>query len=155
MELTGFTSAQLHAMHTGHNADALTAILQMDAMTGDMLNPLTEHGRRAELLARYSLILAEARAAQARAQEIYAEITRRAEESSPALASILRGEITGDDAEHLTDVPMVCTACRMPVTRGTGQWVHASPGDYLDCPVPDWTPVKAMVAAGNESVPRG
>ncbi len=62
---------------------------------------------------------------------------------------------TADDDE--ITVAMVCTACRKPVSKtlGRGTWVHENTDDYLACPVPDGTPVKAMVAAGNESVPRG
>jgi hypothetical protein len=57
----------------------------------------------------------------------------------------------------LTEVPMVCTACRKPVSEaednaGRRMWLHDFPADGGLCPRLDG-PVKAMVAAGNENVP--
>ena len=51
---------------------------------------------------------------------------------------------------------MVCTLCRKPVRRVPGRWAafiweHESAGDQQACLV---APVMAMVAAGNEKVPR-
>ena len=64
-----------------------------------------------------------------------------------------------DDSEPITDVPMVCTLCRRPVVRTTGitpaGWKHASPLDSGRCiPVHGRIAPAAMVAAGNEKVPR-
>ena len=54
----------------------------------------------------------------------------------------------------LTHVPMVCTICRKPVTRGEsiGLWFHSDTSDPERCS--RTVPVKAMVEAGNENVPR-
>ncbi|HEV2451633.1 MAG TPA: hypothetical protein VGS62_06885 [Streptosporangiaceae bacterium] len=52
----------------------------------------------------------------------------------------------------LTDVPMVCTKCRTPVLRASGGWYHVSQEGSRLCGQAG--PVKAMVAAGNENVPR-
>lgn len=55
----------------------------------------------------------------------------------------------------LTTVPMVCTACRKPVIpSGNYDWIHADCAAIFSCPRLAGQPVKAMVAAGNESVPR-
>jgi hypothetical protein len=55
----------------------------------------------------------------------------------------------------LTDVPMVCTTCRQPVSQSGNAWLHSSPADARTCAAlrvtPD-TPVKAMIAAGNEKL---
>ena len=61
---------------------------------------------------------------------------------------------TAPDDDCLTDVPMVCTICRKPVTRGetTGLWFHSDTSDPERCS--RTVPVKAMVEAGNENVPR-
>lgn len=83
----------------------------------------------------------------AQADAVYAEITRR------------ELELAG---EPLTHVEMVCTDCRKPaeelrIRDGWGRrvtaWQHATHRDALDCPNLG-SPVKVMVAAGNESVPR-
>ena len=63
------------------------------------------------------------------------------------------------DPEPITDVPMVCTLCRRPVVRTTGitpaGWKHASPLDSGRCiHVHGRIAPAAMVAAGNEKVPR-
>ena len=67
----------------------------------------------------------------------------------------------GGDPEPLTDVPMVCTNCRRPVYRAWSAsssawlWRHSwGPDVNLCAQTRDGEPVKAMVAAGNESVPR-
>lgn len=50
-------------------------------------------------------------------------------------------------------VAMVCTVCRGPLLPvGEHGWVHADPADNFDCTAPRDS-LKAMVAAGNESVP--
>lgn len=58
--------------------------------------------------------------------------------------------------EPLTDVAMVCTACRKPVERVPDDdwvsWRHVSADDGLDCSAVNWGPVKAMVAEGNEKI---
>lgn len=62
-------------------------------------------------------------------------------------------------AKEDPEVPMVCTACRKPVKRipaigpSPASWLHNF-DDALDCPVPADQPITAMVAAGNENVPR-
>ena len=68
------------------------------------------------------------------------------------------------DSHPLTHVDMVCTACRKPVFEVPGtsnpargwvgtQWAHDLVQDARACPA-SGSDVKAMVAAGNESVPR-
>jgi hypothetical protein len=62
------------------------------------------------------------------------------------------------DAEPLHHVPMVCTTCRKPVRECpnatcTGHWRHVLADDSRGCLASGFA-VKAMVAAGNESVPR-
>jgi hypothetical protein len=63
-----------------------------------------------------------------------------------------------DETEDRPTVPMVCTTCRQPVSPSGTAWLHDSPADARTCSAlrvtPD-TPVKAMVAAGNENVPAG
>ena len=52
----------------------------------------------------------------------------------------------------LTEVAMVCTACRKPVTQSpawTG-WGHREEADDAACQT---DPIMAMVAAGNEKIP--
>jgi hypothetical protein len=65
------------------------------------------------------------------------------------------------EASPLTGVPMVCTICRQPVRECpdetcTGHWKHIRGADQIACfkVRGSGVPVKAMVAAGNESVPR-
>jgi hypothetical protein len=71
--------------------------------------------------------------------DVAAEITRR------ITAQI---EEARADAGPLTHVPMACTACGKPVrSYDAGIWVHVDTDDYLSCPVPDGTPVKARVDA--------
>lgn len=72
----------------------------------------------------------------------YAEIGRREQETFGDL-----------DQYPLTGVPMVCTECRAPaVALSRGGWAHTDGRDGNTCPA---RPVKVMVAAGNENVPRG
>ena len=57
--------------------------------------------------------------------------------------------------EPLTDVPMVCIDCRKPVSHNGSVWVHKRRGDAYVCRMTRQSViVKAMVAAGNENVPR-
>lgn len=74
-----------------------------------------------------------------------------------------RAEMAGLDADSPIDVPMVCTACRHPVyyrggdpARGWvgGVWSHTTLDAAGACGLSHGA-VKAMVAAGNESMPRG
>lgn len=63
------------------------------------------------------------------------------------------------EQQPLTDVEMVCTACRKPVyqyttSSGKKHWCHENDADHNTCPaVDDEVPVFAMVAAGNERIP--
>lgn len=62
-----------------------------------------------------------------------------------------------DEDPRLTGVPMVCTACRRLVEDACGSggargWQHVNPGHSIECPN-SGSPVKAMVAAGNERIP--
>ena len=63
------------------------------------------------------------------------------------------------DHEWITNIPMVCTACRQPVKdRGTADgtcfWAHIEATDDTRCPaLRAARPVKAMVAAGNGNIP--
>jgi hypothetical protein len=83
--------------------------------------------------------------------DIAAEITARITDMQ---AEMQAARLT----ESLTHVPMVCTSCRAPVTEvrdSTRVWRHimwTGPSDCQD--IRDGLVITAMVAAGNENVPR-
>ena len=75
-----------------------------------------------------------------------------------ALAYDAYAEITRRERE-LTGVPMVCTECRKPVRACpngdcAGHWKHELSDDSRGCRAALNGTVMAMVAAGNENVPR-
>lgn len=91
------------------------------------------------------------------AHEVLEAIRRAYQDGREDNAAMLEAEgrlIT----EPLTHVPMVCTTCRTPVERVPGRggwkWEHESEDAWSECPLGFNDPVRAMVAAGNETVPR-
>jgi hypothetical protein len=95
---------------------------------------------------------AEWNAIRAREADTHATMTA-------VFAEIQRRDESGDlDRYPLTGVPMVCTRCRQPVepvpVRGYTIWTHKSV-DYTGPGCVPAVQVKAMVAEGNERVPRG
>jgi NAD-dependent dihydropyrimidine dehydrogenase PreA subunit len=85
-----------------------------------------------------------------------ARLSEITETADAAYAEVVRREL---DEYPLTGVPMVCTACRKPVRACpnktcAGHWKHELSGDSRGCAASLSGTVKAMVAEGNENVPR-